>query len=63
MDSQNMTDVGKLGFGLMRLPRKGVKIDVDQVAQMVDLFLTPALRTSIPHAFTPGQKLPRARPL
>lgn len=30
---------GKLGFGLMRLPRKGVKIDVDQVAQMVDLFL------------------------
>ncbi len=30
---------GKLGFGLMRLPRKGVKIDVEQVAQMVDLFL------------------------
>lgn len=30
---------GKLGFGLMRLPRKGVKIDVDQVSQMVDLFL------------------------
>ena len=30
---------GKLGFGLMRLPRRGVKIDVDQTAQMVDLFL------------------------
>ena len=30
---------GNLGFGLMRLPRRGVKIDVDQVAQMVDLFL------------------------
>ena len=31
--------IGKLGFGLMRLPRRGVKIDVGQVAQMVDLFL------------------------
>ena len=30
---------GKFGFGLMRLPRRGVKIDVDQVSQMVDLFL------------------------
>ena len=30
---------GKLGFGLMRLPRKGVKIDVGQVSEMVDLFL------------------------
>ena len=30
---------GKLGFGLMRLPRRGVKIDIDQVSQMVDLFL------------------------
>ena len=30
---------GKLGFGLMRLPRRGVKIDVKQVSQMVDLFL------------------------
>ena len=30
---------GKLGFGLMRLPRRGVRIDVDQVAQMADMFL------------------------
>lgn len=30
---------GKLGFGLMRLPRRGVKLDVDQVAEMADLFL------------------------
>ena len=30
---------GKLGFGLMRLPRRGVKIDVRQVEQMVDAFL------------------------
>jgi len=29
----------KLGFGLMRLPRKGVGIDVRQVEQMTDLFL------------------------
>ena len=32
-------ETGKLGFGLMRLPRKGVKIDVEQVSQMVDAFL------------------------
>ena len=30
---------GKLGFGLMRLPRRGVKIDVRQVSKMVDAFL------------------------
>ncbi len=29
----------KLGFGLMRLPRKGIGIDVAQTAEMVDLFL------------------------
>ena len=29
----------KLGFGLMRLPKKGVVIDVEQTKQMVDLFL------------------------
>ena len=32
-------DTPKLGFGLMRLPRKGLGIDVEQVKQMVDLFL------------------------
>ena len=32
-------ETGKLGFGLMRLPRRGVKIDVAQVSQMVDLFM------------------------
>ena len=32
-------NTGKLGFGLMRLPRRGVKIDIDQTSQMVDLFL------------------------
>ena len=29
----------KLGFGLMRLPRKGLVIDVEQVKTMTDLFL------------------------
>lgn len=29
----------KLGFGLMRLPRKGLATDIEQVKQMVDLFL------------------------
>ncbi len=32
-------EVPKLGFGLMRLPRKGLLTDVEQVKQMVDLFL------------------------
>lgn len=34
-----LTDTKKLGFGLMRLPRKGIGIDVEQVKKMVDLFL------------------------
>ena len=29
----------KLGFGLMRLPRKGLSIDVEQTCEMTDLFL------------------------
>ncbi len=29
----------KLGFGLMRLPKKGIKTDIEQVKKMVDLFL------------------------
>ena len=32
-------DVPKLGFGLMRLPRKGLLTDVEQVKKMVDLFM------------------------
>ena len=31
--------IGKLGFGLMRLPRKGEEIDVEQTKEMVDLFM------------------------
>jgi len=29
----------RLGFGLMRLPRKGVAIDIEQTKRMVDLFM------------------------
>ena len=29
----------KLGFGLMRLPKKGVKTDVEQTKKMVDMFI------------------------
>ena len=32
-------DTPKLGFGLMRLPKRGVVINVEQVKTMVDLFL------------------------
>lgn len=32
-------DVPKLGFGLMRLPHRGVVTDIEQVKRMVDLFL------------------------
>ena len=32
-------DTKKLGFGLMRLPRKGPFTDVEQVKRMVDRFL------------------------
>ena len=32
-------DTPKLGFGLMRLPKKGIAIDVEQVKTMADLFL------------------------
>ncbi len=32
-------EIRKLGFGLMRLPRKGDAIEVEQVKEMVDLFM------------------------
>ena len=32
-------DTPKLGFGLMRLPKRGVVINVEKVKTMVDLFL------------------------
>ncbi len=32
-------EIGKLGFGLMRLPEKDGKIDIEQVKTMVDMFM------------------------
>lgn len=32
-------DIKKLGFGLMRLPKKDEKIDIEQTKKMVDMFL------------------------
>lgn len=31
--------IGKLGFGLMRLPKVGDAIDIEQTKQMADMFL------------------------
>ncbi len=39
METHGKESIGKLGFGLMRLPRKAARIDVKQMCQMVDLFL------------------------
>ncbi|MGI5931988.1 MAG: aldo/keto reductase [Eubacterium sp.] len=38
-EENQMEQTGKLGFGLMRLPRRGLFIDVEQVKEMVDLFM------------------------
>ncbi len=38
MDNYKISDK-KLGFGLMRLPKKGMHIDVEQTGRMVDMFL------------------------
>ncbi len=32
-------EIKKLGFGLMRLPRKGISINIKETSQMVDMFL------------------------
>ena len=32
-------EIKKLGFGLMRLPQKDGQIDIEQVKDMVDMFL------------------------
>ncbi len=39
MSSYFGKEVPKLGFGLMRLPHKGLSIDVEETKEMVDLFL------------------------
>jgi predicted aldo/keto reductase-like oxidoreductase len=37
--TNDLSKTPKLGFGLMRLPRKGLAIDIEQTSQMVDMFL------------------------
>ena len=32
-------DIKKLGFGLMRLPKKDDEIDIEEVKEMVDMFM------------------------
>ncbi len=39
MELSESTQRGPLGFGLMRLPKKGLGIDIEQTSRMVDLFL------------------------
>ena len=39
MNSSAELQTGKLGFGLMRLPKKGFSVDLRQMEQMVDEFL------------------------
>ena len=36
-------EIKKLGFGLMRLPKNGDDIDVEQTKTMVDKFMATAL--------------------
>lgn len=38
-----MSEIKKLGFGLMRLPKRGNKIDIEQVKKMVDMFMEAGL--------------------
>lgn len=39
MDKIRTDSTGKLGFGLMRLPKKGLAIDIEKTSRMVDLFM------------------------
>ena len=39
----NPEKMPKLGFGLMRLPQKGNKIDLDELCRMVDYYMTAGL--------------------
>ncbi len=39
MGEIDVKGTGKLGFGLMRLPRRGIKIDIQQTSKMVDMFM------------------------
>ena len=44
MDEEQIAAYPKLGFGLMRPPRRGPGIDIRQMEEMVDLFLEAGFR-------------------
>ena len=44
MNAEELRNYPKLGFGLMRLPRKDLKTDIEQTEKMVDLFLESGFR-------------------
>ncbi len=44
MDVEETGSYPKLGFGLMRLPRRGLGIDIKQTSEMVDAFLDAGFR-------------------
>ena len=60
-----MTELGanikKLGFGLMRLPKIGDDIDIEQTKKMVDLLWMPDLHILIRHGHTQEARMPSAR--
>lgn len=39
INENGATSIKRLGFGLMRLPKAGEAIDIEQTKQMVDLFM------------------------
>ena len=54
-------DIKKLGFGLMRLPKTGEAIDIEQTKKMVDMFLEAGFTYLIRRVPTPAAKTLSAR--
>ena len=49
--SIELSKMPKLGFGLMRLPTKDEKIDLDTVCKMADEYMPQGSITLIPHMY------------
>ena len=54
-------NIGKLGFGLMRLPKKGEKTDVEQTSKMVDLFMEAGFTYFGRYTTGAGRKIPQGK--
>ena len=54
-------NIKKLGFGLMRLPKIGEAIDIEQTKKMVDMFLEAGLPILTRRGPTPAAKTLSAR--